>query len=186
MDFHAFKRSKAVQSPVCLVGWNSRGTSVPVARGTQSSMAVTELTELCRSIDYRRVWTPSCPQLKPWPRQSRAKPHLLCSKGTTAFPAAQAARGASAHPVGQEGEAPPAHAAAAVPACLQGRETAPLLYFCVSTTGCFWTTRQWQGKEPALTNTQPLSESCGVTCYEHHPQTSITPQPKLSGGAQLR
>lgn len=55
MDFHAFKRSKAVQSPVCLVGWNSRGTSVPVARGTQSSMAVTELTELCRSIDYRRV-----------------------------------------------------------------------------------------------------------------------------------
>lgn len=128
MDFHAFKRSKAVQSPVCLVGWNSRGTSVPVARGTQSSMAVTELTELCRSIDYRRVWTPSCPQLKPWPRQSRAKPHLLCSKGTTAFPAAQAARGAAAHPMGQEGEAPPAHAAAAVPACKAGK----LLHFSIS------------------------------------------------------
>lgn len=41
MDFRAFKRSKALQSPVCLLGWNSKGTSVSLARGTGGSVAVT-------------------------------------------------------------------------------------------------------------------------------------------------
>lgn len=61
MDFRAFKRSKALQSPVCLAGWNSKGTSVSIARGTQSSVAVAELSRaqpsahVCSCIDQRRV-----------------------------------------------------------------------------------------------------------------------------------
>lgn len=61
MDFHAFKRSKALQSPVCLLGWNSEGTAVSVARGAQSSGAVTGLScaqiHTCRCSDHRQLRT---------------------------------------------------------------------------------------------------------------------------------
>lgn len=74
MDFRAFKRSKALQSPVCLLGWNSKGTSVSMARGTRGSVAVT--AHVCRCIDWRRVWALSWSKLKQRPGESPAR--LTC------------------------------------------------------------------------------------------------------------
>lgn len=91
MDFHAFKRSKALQSPVCLVGWNSEGTA------EQPEAAELWLSLSWAWIDWRGVW--ALIKAGMCPGESRARLHLLCSRGWTASsPALLLLRGAAAQP----------------------------------------------------------------------------------------
>lgn len=163
MDFHAFKRSKALQSPVCLLGWNSKGTSVPVARGSQSSVAVTEL------IDWRGF--EHCPDQSCG--QGRAVQGLTCSVPRAQHPSALPRDLLPSQGHSRE-RFPPAQAAAAMAREQLQPELPGTDPVCQHHWVLLEKTGNGRGKNPALTITQPLSESWDMTCYEHHPDTSIT------------
>lgn len=187
MDFHAFKRSKALQSPVCLLGWNSKGTWVSVASGTQSSMNWSTHADASIRGSFEHCW----PKLKQCPRESTAGPHLLCSRARTAFSPAQAAESTCCPPQwdrrggARQRERLPSCTCSCCCVCMQGKGAAPAWCLCpalvsvpLGAAGKDW---EWQGKDLALTITQPASESCGVTGYGHHPETS---KPSPTGRAQ--
>lgn len=162
MDFNAFKRSKALQSPVCLLGWNSKGTSVPVARGSRAAWlslnwAVPRSAHTRRGIDWGGLNT-----LLIKCAQGRAVQGLTCSVPKAEQPSLlhRLLRGAAAHPSETGGKVQgrgrsslPANAA--VSACKARGQFQPgacALNFCVTANGCFWKRLGMTGKRAGFDN----------------------------------
>lgn len=109
------------------------------------------------------------------PRGEPSTAHLPRSKGTAAFFPARTAERACPHP-GEPGAkaqgrgrgSPRSHAGAREQpqprACPPRRSVS-------APRGTFGKAWEWQGKDLALTITQPPR---GVSCYEHRPETSVT------------
>lgn len=158
MDFHTFKRSEALQSPVCLLGWNSKGTSVPVARGSWTKLSSDLSSHANASIRGGLSTLLIKAGAVPRAEQGRASP-ALCQRQSSCCPPRETGGSCKA-----EGKAPPPHTEPG-----EQLQPGPCPWTSVSVPlGFLEKAWLWQ------LQLQPLSESWAVTCYKHHPQTSIT------------
>lgn len=168
MDFHAFKRSKALQSPVCLVGWNSEGTAEqPEAAELWLSLSWAWICphrqrhRLERGLSTDQSWN------VPRGEQGKASPALLQRLNSLISCSAAAER--SCCPA-QWDRIEAGNAAASAG---KAREQLQPVNSCASTTGGFRKTLGMAGKavRPGSDHYTPLS---AVSSSVHHPETSTT------------
>ena len=151
MDFVAFKRSKALLRPVCPSGWNSKGTWVSTARGTQ--VVITALSCIQPSLhtadaptrgNFQHSPDQSLKQ-SPTGEQRKALPTLPLFPQRNSLLSYRASDGPATHPSETEGKvqgsSTPTHAAAALSARRDTGEASRLvpatLNICACTSVCF-------------------------------------------------